>query len=349
MVPIIIRMRYTWQCPRRGDVMNPLLIGVLVAAFAFEFINGFHDIANAVATTVYTRALPMRVAILLCAGMEFIGALASEKVAMTIATGLVNVQLELYVIFAALLGAVAWNLFTWWKGIPSSSSHALIGSLIGATLAFTGSVGDVKWEGVVEKVIIPLFTSPLIGLVLGFLFMKIVFEAFASWVNSRANGFFRKAQVVSSMFMAFSHGNNDAQKTMGIITLALVTSGALEHGAGVPQWVKIACAVMMALGASMGGQRVMKTVGSGVTKLEPSLGFVSQVSSGIAIEVMTFLGAPVSTTQVITTSIMGAGAARAAKGVKWSKAGEMVAAWVFTLPVTMLLGAAVLLLVRLFV
>ena len=321
--------------------MSALLIGVLIAAFAFEFINGFHDIANAVATTVYTRALSVRGAILLCAAMEFIGALASEKVAMTIATGLVNIELELYVIFAALLGAVAWDLFTWWKGIPSSSSHALIGSLIGATIAYTGRLSDVKWSGVVEKVIIPLFTSPLIGLILGFLFMRFVFEAFANWTNSRANGFFRKAQVVSSMFMAFSHGNNDAQKTMGIITLALATSGVIGMDAGVPQWVKIACAAMMALGASMGGKRVMKTVGSGVTKLDPSLGFVTQVSSGIAIEVMTFIGAPVSTTQVITTSIMGAGSARTAKGVKWSKAGDMFAAWVITLPITMALGGAV--------
>ena len=321
--------------------MSALLIGVLVAAFVFEFINGFHDTANAIATTVYTRALPARTAILLSATMNFIGALTSEAVAMTIATGLVAVQLNLYVILAALVGAILWDLFTWWKGIPSSSSHALIGALIGAAIVYTGGTGDIIWSGVVNKVVIPLFTSPLIGLALGFVFMKTIFEAFANWANSKANEFFRKAQVVSSMFMAYSHGNNDAQKTMGIITLALVTTGMVGADAGVPLWVKVACAATMALGTSIGGQRIMKTVGSGVTKLDPSLGFVSQISSGIAIEVMTFLGAPVSTTQVITTSIMGAGSARAAKGVKWNKAGDMFVAWVVTLPITMALGAAV--------
>ena len=321
--------------------MSALLVGVLAAAFVFEFINGFHDTANAIATTVYTRALPARTAILLSAGMNFIGALTSEAVAMTIATGLVAVQLDLYVILAALVGAILWDLFTWWKGIPSSSSHALIGALIGAAIVYTGGTGDIIWTGVLNKVVIPLFTSPLIGLALGFVFMRGVFEAFANWTNSKANGFFRKAQIVSSMFMAYSHGNNDAQKTMGIITLALVTTGLVGADTGVPLWVKIACAATMAVGTSIGGRRIMKTVGSGVTKLDPSLGFVSQISSGIAIEVMTFLGAPVSTTQVITTSIMGAGSARTAKGVKWNKAGDMFAAWVITLPITMLLGAVV--------
>ena len=321
--------------------MSALLVCVLLAAFVFEFINGFHDTANAIATTVYTRALPARTAILLSACMNFLGALTSEAVAMTIATGLVAVQLDLYVILSALIGAILWDLFTWWKGIPSSSSHALIGALIGAAIVYTGGTGDIIWSGVLNKVVLPLFTSPLIGLALGFVFMKIVFEAFADWANSKANGFFRKAQIVSSMFMAYSHGNNDAQKTMGIITLALVSTGLIGADVGVPLWVKVACAATMALGTSIGGQRIMKTVGSGVTKLDPSLGFVTQVASGIAIEAMTFIGAPVSTTQVITTSIMGAGSARTAKGVKWNRAGDMFAAWVFTLPITIVLGGAV--------
>ena len=319
-------------------MLSALLLAVLVSAFVFEFINGFHDTANAIATTVYTRALPVRAAILMSAVMNFIGALTSESVAMTIAKGIVSVQLELYVILAALLGAIIWDLFTWWQGIPSSSSHALIGSLIGATIVFSGNTGNILWEGVAMKVIVPLFTSPLIGLVLGYFFMKIVYEYFADWTPKKANGLFHRLQILSSAFMSYSHGNNDAQKTMGIITLALVTSGELAPDSGVPFWVKVACAACMALGTSIGGQRIMKTVGNGVTKLDPSIGFVAQVSSGLAIETMTALGAPVSTTQVINTAIMGAGSARGAKRVRWGMAGSIVRAWFTTLPITIVLG-----------
>lgn len=319
-------------------MLSPLLLGVLASAIVFEFINGFHDTANAIATTVYTRALPLRVAILMSATMNFIGALMSEKVAMTIAHGLVNISLELYVILAALLGAIIWDLLTWWFSIPSSSSHALIGSLIGATIVFSRSLSTVEWNGVLAKVVIPLFTSPLIGMFLGFTVMRLVFELFANWHPSKANGFFHKAQICSSMFMAYSHGNNDAQKTMGIITLAMIGAGMLPEGSGVPTWVKIMCAATMALGTSIGGRRIMKTVGSGVTKLEPVMGFVSEFSSAIAIETMTALGAPVSTTQVLTTSVMGTGSARGAKKVKWGMAGSIFTAWVVTLPAAMTLG-----------
>lgn len=325
---------------------NGLLIGVLACAFVFEFINGFHDTANAIATTVYTRALPPRVAILCSACMNFIGALTSEGVALTIATGLVDIQLDLYVIMAALLGAIVWDLFTWWRAIPSSSSHALIGSLIGATIVFTGGVKDIIWEGVLEKVVIPIFTSPLIGFVIGFVFMRLVFEVFANWPYGKATGVFHKAQIASAMLMAYSHGSNDAQKTMGIITIALVGAGMLPQSAGIPLWVKLFCATTMALGTAIGGQRIMKTVGSGVTKLEPSLGFVAEVSSAIAIESMTAIGAPVSTTQVITCSIMGAGTAKGAKKVKWGIAGQMVTAWVVTLPATMCLGGGMAFLIE---
>ena len=330
-------------------MLSTLLIAVLIAAFTFEFINGFHDTANAIATTVYTRALPPRVAILMSATMNFIGALMSEKVAMTIAHGLVDVQLELYVILAALLGAIIWDLFTWWQGIPSSSSHALIGSLIGATIVFSGGIQHIIWEGVLWKVVIPLFTSPIIGLFLGFMFMKLVFELFANWKPSKANGLFHKAQIASSMFMAYSHGNNDAQKTMGIITLALIGSGELAAGSGVPLWVKLFCAATMALGTSVGGQRIMKTVGGGVTKLEPVVGFVSETSSAIAIETMTAFGAPVSTTQVVTTAIMGAGSAKGPKKVRWGVARNIVKAWFTTLPATMILGGVCAFVVRFFI
>ena len=275
---------------------------------------------------------------IMSAGMNFVGALTSEKVAMTIAHGLVNVPLELYVILAALLGAIIWDLATWWFSIPSSSSHALIGSLIGATMVFTASVGTVEWSGVVEKVVVPLFTSPLIGFCIGFLLMKVLLELFAYWHPARASKLFHKLQIASSLVMSYSHGNNDAQKTMGIITLALIASGVLPEGSGVPMWVKITCAATMALGTSIGGRRIMKTVGNGVTKLDSALGFAAQVSSAVAIETMTALGAPVSTTQVLTTSIMGAGSVRGAKKVKWGMAGSIFTAWVVTLPATIALG-----------
>ena len=216
-----------------------LLIAVLVSALIFEFINGFHDTANAIATTVYTKALPLRTAIIMSAIMNFIGALMSEKVAMTIASGLVDIQLQLYVIFAALMGAIVWDLFTWWFSIPSSSSHALIGSLIGATIVFTGTTNHIMWEGVLKKVVIPLFTSPLIGMALGYFIMKLVFELFANWSPKKAHGLFHRLQVLSAAFMAYSHGNNDAQKTMGIITLALVTAGLHDPSMGIPLWVKL--------------------------------------------------------------------------------------------------------------
>ena len=329
--------------------MNGLLVCVLIAAFIFEFINGFHDTANAIATTVYTRALPVRVAIVCSATMNFIGALMSESVALTISKGLVDVQLDLYVIFAALVGAIIWDLFTWWFAIPSSSSHALIGSLIGATIVFTTSLSTVEWSGVAEKVIIPLFTSPLIGFCIGFLLMKALLEVFANWHPAKVNGLFHKLQIASSLVMSYSHGNNDAQKTMGIITLALIAAGVLPEGSGVPMWVKITCAATMALGTSIGGRRIMKTVGNGVTKLDSALGFAAQVSSAVAIETMTALGAPVSTTQVLTTSIMGAGSVRGAKKVKWGMAGSIFTAWVVTLPATMALGGLCAFIIGLFI
>ena len=319
-------------------MLSTILIMVIAFALVFEFINGFHDTANAIATAVYTKALTPGRAIALAAFMNLIGAMASEKVAGTISKGLVDIQLEQYVILAALIGAIIWNLFTWWMGIPSSSSHALIGSLVGAVIVYTMSTEHIIWTGVLTKVIIPLFTSPLLGLLIGFLGMKVIYKAFAKWSQSHVNRVFIKLQVISSAVVAFSHGNNDAQKTMGIIILALVTGGLVGADAGVPLWVKISCAVVMAAGTSVGGWKVMKTMGAGVTKINPASGFVAQTSSAIVIELMTFLGAPVSTTQVITTSIMGVGSARRKSAVKWGVAGNIFTAWIVTLPVTMVLG-----------
>lgn len=319
-------------------MLSGILIAVIVVALIFEFINGFHDTANAVATSVYTKALSARNAILLAAVMNFCGALVSERVAMTISKGIVSIELEQYVILAALSAAIVWNLFTWWKGIPSSSSHALIGGLIGATIVYGMSLENIIWSGVMSKVVIPLFTSPILGFLLGYIVLKFIFKAFVNWAQNRVNKVFLKLQLVSAALVAFSHGNNDAQKTMGIITLALITGGALEASSGVPLWVKISCATVMALGTSVGGWKIMKTMGRGVTKLEPASGFAAQTAAAMSIEMMTFLGAPVSTTQIITTSIMGAGTAKRASAVKWGMAREIAKAWVITLPVTICLG-----------
>ena len=330
-------------------MLSGIMIGVITVAFVFNFISGFHDTANAIATAVYTKALTPDKAILLAACMNLAGAMVSEKVAMTISSGIVNIALEQHVILAALIGAVIWNLITWWLAIPSSSSHALIGSLIGATIVYSRSAGTIIWSGVIKKVVIPLFTSPLIGFVIGFFFMKMIFNIFANWSQNKVNKTFLKAQLFSSALVAYSHGSNDAQKTMGIITLALISGGVLNSTAGVPFWVKVACAATMALGTFTGGKRIMKTMGGGMTKLEPSSGFVAQTASALVIEAMTFFGIPVSTTQVITTSIMGAGSAKRVSSVKWGIARNILFAWIITLPVSMAFGGGFCWLIDLFV
>jgi PiT family inorganic phosphate transporter len=314
-----------------------IIILVIAVALAFEFINGFHDTANAIATSVYTRALTTRRAILLAAVMNFVGALTSTKVAETI-QDTVNASVEEYVILAALIGAIIWNLFTWWRGIPSSSSHALIGSLVGAAIVYSMSLQNINWGSVVQKVVIPLVTSPFIGILLGLVVMRIVFNVFANWSPHRVNKLFSRLQIISAAAVAFAHGTNDAQKTMGIITLTLVTAGSIDADAGVPLWVKLACAVVMALGTSVGGYKIMKTMGRGVTKLEPASGFVAQTASAVVIESMTHLGAPISTTHVITSAVMGVGTAKRASAVKWGIAQDIVVTWVITLPITAALG-----------
>lgn len=319
-------------------MLSVILFCVIAFALIFEFINGFHDTANAIATSVYTRALTARNAIILAACMNFIGALVSDKVAMTIAHGIVDIELEQYVILSALIGAIIWNLFTWWKGIPSSSSHALIGSLIGSAMVYTVSVEHILWSGVMEKVIIPLITSPLIGFFVAFGFMRLIVKTCARLTPNTASSAFRKLQILSAALVAFAHGNNDAQKTMGIITLALITGNMLAPDAGVPLWVKICCAGMMAFGTSVGGWRIMKTMGGGVTKLQPHGGFVAQTTAALVIEFMSFIGAPISTTQVITSSVMGVGCSKRLSAVKWDVAQSIVVAWVITLPITMALG-----------
>ncbi|MDR2458248.1 MAG: inorganic phosphate transporter [Clostridiales Family XIII bacterium] len=318
--------------------MTILIFAIVIVALIFEFINGFHDTANAIATSVYTKVLSVGKAILLAAGMNFIGALISGGVAETVTHGLVNFNPETYVILAALIGAIIWNLLTWWKGIPSSSSHALLGSLAGAVIVYTRSLDDVIWSGYLYKVVLPLFISPTIGFFLGLLLMKVLVLICKGISRGKTNSVFAKLQILSAAALAFSHGTNDAQKTMGIITLALINGGFLSSDASVPFWVKITCAATIAIGTSVGGWKIMKTMGGGVTKLDPSSGFVAETSSSIVIILMTVLGAPISTTHVITSSVMGVGSAKRLSAVKWSKAKEIVLTWVITIPISAALG-----------
>jgi PiT family inorganic phosphate transporter len=273
--------------------------------------------------------------------MNFAGALVAKGVAQTIVEEIVNADLKEYVILAAVIGAIIWDLFTWWNAIPSSSSHALIGSLVGATAAYTMSSSHILWGGVLNKVVIPLFTSPLMGLAVGFLIMKLLTLLLVSWTPGRVSRVFSKLQIVSAAFVAFSHGMNDAQKTMGIITLALITGGYQSGEFHIQLWVKVACATMIMAGTAIGGRRIMKTMGSGVTKLNPVGGFVAQTSSAAIIALMTHFHAPISTTHVITTSVMGVGAARRVTAVKWGVAKDIILTWVITLPSTAVIGGLV--------
>ncbi|HCW80305.1 MAG TPA: anion permease, partial [Ruminococcaceae bacterium] len=254
-----------------------------------------------------------------------------------------------YVIAAALCGAIVWNLITWYVALPSSSSHALIGSLVGATIIVTNSFKTVNWKNILDKVIIPLFTSPVIGFVIGFFVMKLLYHILRLAKQRFVNKFFSKLQIFSAALMAYSHGSNDAQKTMGIIAMALVSGGYLKAQDGIPIWVKLICAVSMALGTSLGGWKIIKTVGMNMIKLQPVEGFAAETSAAIVIQIMTAVGAPVSTTHVISSSIMGVGSAKRLSAVNWSTAKSIVIAWVVTFPVTILFGMGFALLFHLFI
>jgi PiT family inorganic phosphate transporter len=312
---------------------------IVICALTFDFINGFHDTANAIATVVSTRVLTPRRAILMAASLNFLGALCFTKVAETIAKGLV-VGATQHVILAAIVGAIVWNLVTWYWGIPSSSSHALVGGLIGAALVHGGSKA-ILWQGVRDKVVIPLVTSPLTGFVLGLLLMGMLIYFFSHARAVKASRTFRHLQVVSAAFMSFAHGSNDAQKSMGIITLALASySGHGLSKASIPLWVKFACAIAMALGTSMGGWRIIKTMGHKIIRLDPVHGFAAETTASLVILYATLTGKTVSTTHVISGSIFGVGAAKRLSAVRWQVAQSMVTAWVLTIPATALVAAA---------
>jgi PiT family inorganic phosphate transporter len=316
-----------------------MIIVVVAVALVFEFTNGFQDTANAIATSIFTRVLTPRVAILMAAGMNFLGALVSQNVASTITKGLVGIEIAEYVVLAALIAAIFWNVLTWWFGMPSSCSHALIGGLIGAAMAYAMSAEAVLWSGVIQKVVIPIFASPLMGFVGGYAIMRLVYFVCRNVIRSKANSVFGKLQIFSAAFMAFAHGNNDAQKTMGIITLALISGQLLPADTGIPTWIKIICAVTMACGTAAGGYKIITTVGRSVTHLQPPGGFSAETAAAGVIEFMSYLGAPVSTTHTITSAVMGVGLAKRLSAVKWGKAKDIVMVWIVTLPACVAIGA----------
>ena len=316
------------------------LLVIIAVALAFDYTNGFHDAANAIAVAVSTKALTPRIALALAAVMNLVGALISTKVAATVGGGIIDPPTGpagLKVVFAALIGAIVWNLITWYFGLPSSSSHALIGGLVGAALAASHSV---QWMGILDKVVVPMVLSPLIGFGLGYLFMLAILWTFRNRNAHRTERGFRNAQILSSAAMAFGHGTQDAQKTMGIITLALVTSGHLRSFA-VPLWVVLASALAISAGTYSGGFRIIRTLGRRVIQLTPAGGFAAQtVASGVMIATATVFAVPVSTTHITTTSIMGVGATRRLSAVRWGVASNIVLAWIVTLPAAGAVAAA---------
>jgi len=315
-----------------------LLVFVIIFALVFEYINGFHDSANAIATVVSTKVLTARVAIMYAGVLNIFGAFLGTHVAGTIGKGIVATDCVTQgVILCALLSAIIWNLITWYYGIPSSSSHALIGGLMGAAISRSG-YSVVQIEGVTKKVLLPMVTSPLIGFVIGFLCMVMILWLCARANPNSVNKYFKKMQLVSSGIMALSHGTNDAQKTMGIITLALVSFHALPTFE-VPFWVVLGCAVTMGLGTMAGGWRIIRTMGSKMIKLKPVHGFAAETSAAVVILGASHFGIPVSTTHIISTSIMGVGSTRGIHAVKWGIVGNIVMAWVLTIPVCMLMAA----------
>ncbi|WP_223068841.1 inorganic phosphate transporter [Paenibacillus caui] len=316
-----------------------LILGVvIILALAFDFINGFHDTANSIATSVSTRALTPRRAILLAASMNFLGAIAFTGVAKTIGGKIADpstMDNGLEVIIATLLAAIIWNLVTWYFGIPSSSSHALIGALVGAVFVGAGS-DHVKWGGFTE-IVEALLMSPIIAFIVGYIVMTVLKFIFANRSPHTVNKGFRTLQILTAALQSFTHGTNDAQKAMGIITFALVTSGELSD-LTVPLWVKIFAAASMALGTSVGGWKIIKTMGTKIFKIEPINGFAADISSASVIFSATLLHLPVSTTHAITPAILGVGAAKRFSAVRWSLAGRIVMTWFITIPISAVLA-----------
>ncbi|MEU0566463.1 inorganic phosphate transporter [Nonomuraea sp. NPDC005983] len=322
------------------DLTLALVMGVVVIALAFDYTNGFHDAANAIATSVSTRALTPRAALFMAAAMNFIGAHLGIQVAQTVGKGIIDAPSGphgLVIVASALIGAICWNLITWYFGLPSSSSHALIGGLVGAALA---STSVVHWDGVITKVVIPMVLSPLIGFSLAAAIMIAIYWIFRNSQPGKTNRGFRHAQTVSAAAMALGHGLQDAQKTMGVIFLALTVGGYASANAEIPQWVILASAGAISLGTYAGGWRIMRTLGRRIIALDPPQGFAAESAAAVVLYGAAIaFGAPISTTHTITTAIMGVGATKRLSAVRWGVAGNIVTAWVLTIPAAALVAA----------
>ena len=315
-----------------------LLIVVIAIGLAFDFTNGFHDTANYVATWVGTRAMSPRAAVLISAVANLAGAFVTTAVAKTVGKGLIDTNLvSNQVLLAALLGAIAWNLLTWWLGLPSSSTHALVGGLCGAAIVKAGTKG-VLWQGLWEKVIIPAAASPVIGFAGAFVLVVLIYRFFFRAPPGMAHRGFRYGQLVSGTWVAFTHGANDAQKTMGVIALALYTHGSISTFY-IPTWVKVVAALTIGAGTYVGGWRIIRTLGQRIYKMAPEHGFAAQIAAGSTLYLGTHYGFPISTTHVVTGSVMGAGATRRLSAVRWGVAGNIVFAWLLTLPAAGLAAA----------
>jgi PiT family inorganic phosphate transporter len=321
-----------------------LLGAIVLTALLFDYVNGFHDTANSIATTVLTGALSVPMAIFMAASLNFLGAFMNSAVATTIGKGIVDPSaISLKVIWAALLGAIVWDIITWWQGLPCSSSHALIGGIVGAVIAENGTrVFEIRG---LEKIGLALLISPFLGLVVGHMFMVSLMWLFRHTAPGKLTRSFKVIQIFSAASMALSHGGNDTQKTMGVITMALASAGFLPSF-DVPFWVILICATAMALGTAAGGWRIIKTVGRNLLVMQPVHGFAAETSGAAVIFAATAFGAPVSTTHVISSAIMGVGSAKSLNGVRWNIVRQIVQAWVLTLPVSALLGACFALLFR---
>ncbi|MBL1101634.1 inorganic phosphate transporter [Streptomyces coffeae] len=309
-----------------------LVVTIAVALF-FTYTNGFHDSANAIATSVSTRALTPRAALAMAAVMNLAGAFLGSGVAKTVSEGLIATptgKQGMMILFAGLVGAITWNMVTWYFGLPSSSSHALFGGLVGAALA---GASTVHWDGVLEKIVIPMVISPIVGLVLGYFVMVIIFWIFRKANPHKAKRGFRIAQTVSAAGMALGHGLQDAQKTMGVVVMALVISGVEDQGDPIPVWVKIACAAMLSLGTYAGGWRIMRTLGRRIIELDPPQGFAAETTAASVMYSASFMfNAPISTTHVITSAIMGVGATKRISAVRWGVAKNIILGWFITMP-----------------
>ncbi len=329
-----------------------IVVIVVATALAFDFTNGFHDTANVVATTISTRALPPRIAVGYASVLNFVGAFISLEVAATVAKDVVEIQatsVGLLAVFGGLVGAITWNLITWYFGLPSSSSHALIGGMVGAVFVAEGADAVFFQEGILGKVMIPALVAPTLAFIIGGVAILVLYKIVGRMRPGPVTGGFRLGQVISGGLLALAHGTNDAQKTMGVITLALVANGTIaQDDFHVPDWVVVSAATAIALGTYAGGWRIIKTMGSRIHKMDAAQGFAAQGAGSAVILAASHVGFPLSTTHTISGAVIGSGAAKRLSAVRWGVAGNIVVAWILTLPMAALIGGLTYLLTRLF-